>query len=745
MSIQFKLPVEGKPDKPLEQFAYAFNRNRELVEKVPVKEDSFTLKSFDEKNFNDLQLIIAPEFTERKIIQPKDILKHGYEPQLPQRWDKNIELLPIPEQIWRHWFPCFCRVRGKVMNTHCSPATPVYKARVHVCEVDPIFLVLQKLPDLEIIKIRDWIYQHMAIPEKWKGIYFPPRITPDPPPFEKFGKTDKLIQPPFIRTQFKALSNNLIADGTEPSISVSASLTNAKDVLRPIRSLQLNAEEVLPSLNRDYFFSSNSALVRDYLTANYKIIFWPLCRWLSWLYTCAEVAVIETDIQGVFDRYFRYPCNDQPDLYFWVEYCINGVWTTVYSPWIGCSTRWDYVCGTNVTINISDPRVPCTVPQPNIGNKDVFVFSIGNNVSVTKVQQDGSNRGLTLAGTPFEEGSPFGGNLEPHVYFGRFFANASDGGNNYFYKWSYRREGTVVWNEVLSETFRHYVKELPDKTIFPTYKIGPNADALYEILRFHTPTNDDLWVVDSRTDTASTYFKTQDLGNFNLTDGVYELKMELYKYVGVMAQRVNWDAEAINLLVPDHDLSSPFGDVEVDPEADNIIVDKYKYKEAGVLFGFTMKVFVDNMAPLLSLQDVGITNADATTGVAGPCGFIQFNNRLTSTLNFQFHASQQNNFASFGFGISKGNGSESFSSGGKCGIASALLIKSPGGATGSSIALNGSGDYELHVTPDLLLGTCDKAAFTQSASIHPMVQDGWSHLYNNSTLSTAFALEEKLP
>ncbi len=52
-----------------------------------------------------------------------------------------------------------------------------------------------------------------------------------------------------------------------------------------------------------------------------------------------------------------------------------------------------------------------------------------------------------------------------------------------------------------------------------------------------------------------------------------------------------------------------------------------------------------------------------------------------------------------------------------------------------------SGDYELHVTPDLLLGSCDKAAFLQSVSIHPLVQDGYSRLYSDNSLATAFALE----
>jgi hypothetical protein len=214
----------------------------------------------------------------------------------------------------------------------------------------------------------------------------------------------------------------------------------------------------------------------------------------------------------------------------------------------------------------------------------------------------------------------------------------------------------------------------------------------------------------------------------------------LYKYVAGVATRVNWTAEGINLYVPDHTLSSPFGDVTIGHETDNTIINKYKYFEGGDLFGFTMKIFIDNMAPNLSLEDVSVVNADATTGVAGPCGFIEFKNRNTSTVNFKFNASQQNNFATFGFGITKGNGStDNFSAGARAGVSSTPLLHN-GAASGENVNLVGS-DYELHVSPAFLLGSCNKAAFLQSVSVHPLVQDGYSRLYSDSSLSTAFALE----
>ncbi|HYJ65421.1 MAG TPA: hypothetical protein VEV62_16890, partial [Parafilimonas sp.] len=516
---------------------------------------------------------------------------------------------------------------GRVFNWCGNEYLPVYKARVHICEVDPVIWYLQKLPDYEIIKLRDDILGKII---HWH--------LPDPAP-----------------DPFKNIRANAVTQIASTQINRNENIRNKQFDKESVTNDSALVAPTLPYENLSSFYSDSSNLIRNYLIDNYRILY-PYWCWLNpWFLRCDEVAVIETDANGWFNTNIWYACcGDKPDLYFWVEYYINGVWTTVYNPGLRCATHWDYPCNTEVDIYLNDQRIPCPIPQPNIGYKDVFVFSIGNDVSVTKVYQDGAMEGQTMPGTPFEEGSPFGGSIEPRVYFGSYLCDSVDGGNNYFYKWSFRKEGTSAWNEIITDTFRHYLVETSDGPVFPVYRIGANTDKLYQILRYHLPISqggNDLWVVDSRTDTASTKFITTDLDSdsnaddFSSTDGVYEVKMELYKYVAGVATRVNWTAEGINLFVPDHTLTSPFGDVTINHETDNTISNKYKYFEGGDLFGFTMKIFIDNMAPNLSLEDVSITNADATTGVAGPCGFIEFKNRNTSMVNFKFNASQQNNFA----------------------------------------------------------------------------------------------------
>ncbi|MBS1747678.1 MAG: hypothetical protein JST21_16060 [Bacteroidetes bacterium] len=722
--LQFKVQFEGTPTEAINYQVAVFDRDKNVTYQSLVNDNSFSLP-FSSEDLKGKRIFLAPFSQDRKNELSLDNLDkgNGFEVNLPLKInpDEPVLISPIPEYIWCWWWYCLCQVRGRVFNWCGNEYLPVYKARVHICEVDPIIWYLQKLPDYEVYKLRDDILGKI---KDWH--------LPDPPP-----EMTKTVNPNVVSKISTA----------QPMASINKGLQ--LDTVTQ-RTTAISVAPRLPEENLASFYSDSAYLIRNYLVNNYHILY-PFWCWIyPWFLKSDEVAVVETDQNGWFNSYIWYPCcGDKPDLYFWVEYNINGVWTTVYNPGLRCGTHWDYPCNTEVDIYLNDQRIPCPIPQPNIGFKDVFVFSIGNDVSVTKVYQDGAMKGQTMPGTPYEEGSPFGGSVEPRVYFGSYLCDNIDGGNNYFYKWSYRKESDLLWKEITTDTFRHYLVETSDGPIFKPYNIGANADKLYQILRYHLPLSqggNDLWVVDSRTDTASTKFITTDLDengvsdDYSLTDGVYEIKMELYKYVAGVATRVNWTAEGINLFVPDHTLASPFGDVTINHETDNTIINQYKYIESGNLFGFTMKIFIDNLIPHLSLEDVTVTNADATTAVAGPCGFLAFKNRHTSTVNFKFNASQQNNFATFGFEIIKGNGTtDTFIAGNRVGVASTPLLHNSA-ISGANLNLVG-GDYELHVTPDFILGSCNKAAFSQIASVHPLVQDGYSRLYNNWSLATAFALE----
>ena len=92
-----------------------------------------------------------------------------------------------------------------------------------------------------------------------------------------------------------------------------------------------------------------------------------------------------------------YPCfGDHPDLYFSVEYSIGGSWTFVYRPSIACHTWWNFVCGSSVTITVTDPRVPGCIDGVVPPGKVVVVKTIGRNISMGEYRgaAAGANEGL---------------------------------------------------------------------------------------------------------------------------------------------------------------------------------------------------------------------------------------------------------------------------------------------------------------------------------------------------------------
>jgi len=130
------------------------------------------------------------------------------------------------------------------------------------------------------------------------------------------------------------------------------------------------------------------------------------------------------------DTTIFYRCwGDHPDLYFWVEYFINGQWVTVYDPGRACHTYWNYVCGSEVTITITDPRVPGIPGGVDLGFKGLLVTTIGSGVCVKDVPTSGAGVGL------FGD-APFGATLDLRADFGMTDLRAA---GIIYYLWSYKR------------------------------------------------------------------------------------------------------------------------------------------------------------------------------------------------------------------------------------------------------------------------------------------------------------------
>ena len=196
---------------------------------------------------------------------------------------------PVPELYWRYWLWCECRVRGHVVRTIDGLDVPVGQARVHICRVEPFFIFLNRLPDADVLRLRDDFEAALTSP-----------ALPPPPPGP----------------------------------------VNARDVVPGLRSRS-------PAVVRQTLIES-LVLLRPYWRL------WPWWWW--WPERCVEIAVATTDALGRFDLEYWNLCEDDNDLYFRVEPCIDGVWTPVDGPLAPDNTYWDYVCGTEVSLCVIDEQ-----------------------------------------------------------------------------------------------------------------------------------------------------------------------------------------------------------------------------------------------------------------------------------------------------------------------------------------------------------------------------------------------------
>ncbi len=694
-----------------------------------------------------LRIFIAPA-TDKRILNVTTIEElenfKSYEAVLNTEREGNFSILPIPNIVSQFWPFCHCRVTGKVskwnlVGNHWQDQA-VCRARVNICEVDTIRYWIYKIPDFIIAKIPKLILDP-------KEIIKLPIPIPDPPPFLRRGTIERNTGTLNI---FKT--------------------ANADD------AVMAHAAK-LPEIGfeiRQHLATGNINLIREAIINNYAILHPWFCLWpWTWpyFYRLTTLKVVYTDAAGRFDTQVSYNCfGDMPDIYIWVEYLINGTWETVYRPAIPCDTRWNYACGTNIPIHITDPRVPvnccCDCHLPG---ELVWVRSVGH-TSVSHIKQESFLKapvnqtvmydriGLTDAGAsndpsylPVLNGDyirPFGGSPVLNMGFGSSLPNT----NTFYYRWSYRQKTNAqlvnvsdnykpllpIYGEVNKGYQYEYVDINGDTQSAPnSVRLGPNLvggnDNLYIIpperpnmAPFNTPEASPDW--HEPTDFMNSIsFNSATLKNTVLNtegkDGLYEFKLELFNQAG-------------NLIsaVPRNTFKVPkFGDASLSENAPDALLEN---ETAFTASAFNILMRVDNAKCEGEIYTIKVDGNPASLNC---CGFAAYKKgSVESDLEVTFKASHENDFAVFNFGVVKGT----------CGDvpvadASAMVIESD---IVHGYALSGS-IYDKHFTPADLLGDCyaagtGKAAFAESLHVAAMATDGYSRLSGNDAGGiAAFALE----
>lgn len=752
-----KLSLSVSYEKPLAEAiplsGFLFDCNGLLIQQRPVVKNvlEFNLKDSisalrQHPDLSEVRVFIAPA-RDKNIQNVTSIaMLESYKPYeaiLNKDAEGNYNILPIPVSVSQFWPFCNCRVTGKVAKWFLVGNNwinkPVCKARVHICEIDAIRYWIYRIPDYIIAKIPEVILNPQEV------IKFPIPI-PDPPPFMK---SDVQVIP------------------QRTNIFRTDSFEEKQD--QTIAKLPALSPEI-----KQHLESGNLNLIRETIADNYALLHPWFCLWPWWwpyFYRSIELAVVTTDANGRFDANVSYWCwGDKPDIYIWVEYQINGVWTTVYRPPVPCYTFWDYTCGTNINVQVTDPRVPgnccCDCPLPG---ELVWIRSVGS-TSVAHINQLSflqappgqlityDRVGLTDAAAIYDDflvttvgdyKRPFGSS--PSLYMG--FGNTLPNAGIYYYRWSFKRVSDAQLNPV-SDTYKalspiggamnkgyeytyfdsHGVEQFGANSV----KLGPftvgGNDNLYIIppvqpnmAPFNVPESNPLWW-EQTYNMNTMYFDSSALPGGN---GLYEFKLELFDKSGNLLTNIPKET----LKIPD------YNNADFSVNAPDVLLEN---PIGATATAFNILMRIDNSKCGAEIYKVKVNGADASTDC---CGFVKYApGGVEADLELSFKAVHPQNFAVFSFGVDKGTcGDVPIADAGGMVIDSTYVSISP--MIVYSYQLN-SGVYDKHFTPAQLLDNCynggtGKAAFAETLSVIAMATDG---TYRVTALDApyqvaAFALE----
>lgn len=726
-NINVRVNLDQFRDQELpEIMVYAFDRDGQLLSSTALragKQDEVILELPQQARGKALRVLIGPPpqaqrdniplwmdamlqgEISKKLLSPSVLLRRGaYEKRVNLGLEKAeaVELAIYPE-IWKKWLLCRCVVRGRLVKRVPLPdgTTREYgvcHACVKIYEVDKFYELILRLPERELFRLRDELRTFL----------------------EK--------QPTIGRFRPPAVLDNV-------SIQLS-SQTQAE--LEPV------------------FLALSSSELRTALAAKASILARFACIW-EWLHVHFHKDLIRcvcTDVQGRFETTILYPCfGDKPDLYFKAVQCIGGTLHTLYDPGVACHTYWNYACGTEVVLEVTDPAARVCAPSPEVDvppgvTNWIMPYGVGG---ITLNQIKGS--GLT----DFSDGNgtwvdvPFGGQLGFRHGWSSLIPIDTPG-MPYYYRWMYNKldnaGNETEWREfaepVANTVVRHYVDEVeahPElPPTFPAYPLGPhsiNSMHLYEFKPHQPPYlagHRRYWPIDDWfNDIYTGLLQSANLpGGATGAAGKYKIRMEIYDKSG---SHVAPGAGSFKFIVPTG-LAADGTTIEsrnaAPTEIEKITNDGKDY------YGFIFYLHIDNNKCEAEIFDAGVNGENA-----GPCGFIKY--PQGSNVRLSYRAYHPHGFARFKFTVTKG-------SSGYVGTASApanpaaaawsnapLVTDSPNGYTNSP---TGTFSKEVPVT-DMLGGCPGKGAYSESLYVAATATNGWVRLsgLDGSAVPQAFALE----
>jgi len=723
---------ETKPEAEQLLTALAYRSDGSLLCKGKVKDDHTVYFDADPKDIQRSRVFILPEPGEGKNLASLNLQqlerRLAFEPRIRLNDDGGLIVGQIPDRIRDIWLWKRCCIRGRITNQASiegqQETYPVCKATVHICEVDRIRWWVQQIDPKLLERLRHDLIERLPVPTP---IPIPPRPLPAPPSF----------QPDFGEIPFRGAAD----------VQLLRRPRQAVDLVQPVQLEYLHQQ----------IAQADAGQFRSILADQFPVFFPYFCYFpylWPWLYRCDEVAVVETDQNGRFEACIWHQ-EDQPDVYVWVEYPIDEGMETVYRPQISCGTYWDYDCGEDINIQLSDSRIP-PVCGDVLEGTSVAVRSIGTLVSPLDIEQGLFNGialpgqdyfrtvGLTRFATRNLEGysdkltnqfvRPFTGNIPIYAQFGDGLPNS----DIHYFRVLYRRTHnaglqTLIspynlsfgWKTLNSGLLnRRYTIQTGLDFKYEYYKLGPfpvNGQDTYRIPPLDPqlpgidgePASPDPTARWSRYDRVTIGRIPTDQLDGN---GLYEFRIQFLDQNGNLA-----------------DVNSDFFRVSDSPDSNTTMEAPGAYLRqisGDAVFQFRMRI--DNQAPAFRIAGVTLDGDDS---VMTDCGFLEYSHNAQQ-VGISFEATHPQGFGLFEFNLERGR---------RDSVRNHFLLGDARGVvTGGKppYTLGTDGMYEATFpVSTLLLGCGNRAAFSEVLTVAGLHTDGThaGHFFRRS-VSNAFAL-----
>lgn len=711
--------------------AYAFTRLGLLLGSAPVEKNTAAIEVPSELDGRMLEVIVGPRVEPGMPIPTASNLKGagGFAQSVRLLGESPVVTIRVPGVIFPPW--CFCYVRGRLIKRVTLPdgttaEWPVCHARVHVCEVDAIPIIIWRLPDTVIARLRDDLLERLRI-VPWPPL---PPVPPHPDPGPRSPAGAMPMAAIAAQTTPRAGGNDPAARAPSATLDATAARTAAlaaTQTVQQARSLLANLANLIVIHLCDFEY---------------------LWRWFR--VNC--LATVDVDHQGRFGTFIVRDCGDPPDVYFWVEQFRDGAWVTVYRPGIGCGTHWDYACGKEIVVNVPGaaacedppydlpPGVTLFVAPWAIASTPIWGIPAGAPPAPFGwVRPDGlvdytDTEPSTSLGALYN--APFAGTLN-FVHDDSYFIPSS--GIKY-YRYAYRRHSAAPnsgaddpsWTPISAALARGYRMEYSDR--LPSYEAWPAGpitlgthSGLFEFKPQAPPprAGDPAtviareWTSGNLSEAAASWDTTGPAPALSPTvtvdqAGDFDVKLEVFDPAG-------------NQVLPGN---STF--VFIARNADYATT---RLASAAELAGgaYVLRVHVDNNGVAASLPQPSISGVAASDD----CGFLRY--QPGDAVHVQYLATHVNQHAVFRFGITRGSHGVP---------ATATLppyveVAAASAPTATAPYVKASGWYQRDFTPAELVGTCVNAAFAASLGVYSKATNGNRRQVFDRGLLIAFALAEQ--